>query len=102
MARKKRLELDRCDKCGYFFIPWRKDYEKEKKNHVCKKTHQEITKEAVSELGQDGRQRILSSWRKGEGNVGEVAKKFKVDSMVVAQIICDNIKTISFLDEEAK
>lgn len=47
------------------------------------------------------RQKILSAWRKGGISIKKVADKFKVDSMVVSDIIYLNLKQISILRSES-
>ena len=64
------------------------------------KMHFNILRELeMAKLSKETKQEVLDLMHQGK-SVGDVGKMLKLDTMIVAQIISDNISTISYLKRE--
>ena len=73
-------------------------------NYDTNETYREALSRTVRELGQAKRQEILDLLLVGGLNVGEIVTKLQLETVIVGQVICDNVetKTYSTLSSTAK
>ncbi len=68
------------------FISWKLKYDK---------------LQTLKHIAKEKRQEILDKFRQGSITIGEIAKKFKVSSEAVGDLIYYNISSVSLLNKES-
>jgi len=70
----------------------------------CKylETFREALARTVAELGQPTRQKILDLLLIEGLKVGDICDRLDIEIVIVGQVICDNIQSMSFISNTAK